>query len=59
MRHAYTVTLTPIESISQPRFVELIAFTASVVAFSTNAGIWRSTNSQKRSNIFSRHIRCP
>jgi hypothetical protein len=39
MRHAYTVTLTPIESISQPRFVELIAFTASVVAFSTNAGI--------------------
>ena len=28
MRHAYTVTLTPIESISQPRLLELIAFTA-------------------------------
>ena len=28
MRYAYRVTLTPIESISQPRLLELITFTA-------------------------------
>jgi hypothetical protein len=28
MRHTYSVTLTPIESFSQPRLLELIAFTA-------------------------------